>query len=423
MSTRFYGPFVRGAMWQSFLAKYPEANQIHKKMLYVSSRLQTAMDEAIKKGGDDGIRGEAANLLGTAQRELYRGQCCCAYWHGLFGGLYLNYLRHALYESLLKAEVILDRLQQGTSDWVAYEEEDVDLDGRQEVVLSNRSLNAYVAPHRGAALFELDWKPSHFNLTNVLTRCEEGYHRFAKGSHDTSGGGTPKTIHDGVRVKETGLERYLVYDDVPRWSLIDRFFSPDLTLDGFKNRTAKDRGDFAAGDFSVVEVGVDERGKTGATLIVERTGRVAEQPVRVRKSYLLAMDGGDLGVRWEITNLGESPLSVAFGSELNFSLLAGNDPSRYVRINGGDTQHALETEGVTERFERAELVDQWAKLRLTLEAKGGPRMLRHAIETVSQSESGLERTYQGTCFFPLWSLELPPNQTKTVELRLIAGAL
>src|SRR5687768_2816320 len=55
-----YGPFVRGAMWQSFLAKYPEANQIHKKMLLVSGRLQNAMDDAMKKSGAGGIRGEAA---------------------------------------------------------------------------------------------------------------------------------------------------------------------------------------------------------------------------------------------------------------------------------------------------------------------------------------------------------------------------
>ena len=414
-----YGPFVRGAMWQSFLAKYPEANQIHKKMLYVSNRLQTAMDKAMTKEGE--VRGEVADLLGTAQRELYRGQCCCAYWHGLFGGLYLNYLRHALYESLLKAERILDRVQQGEQDWVAFEEEDIDLDGRSEILMSNRSVNAYVAPHLGGAVFELDWKPSHFNLTNVLTRREEGYHRFARGGHDNHDGGAPKTIHDMVRVKEQGLDRFLVYDDVPRWSFIDRFYDEDLTLDGFKSRSTKDLGDFAAGDYDVLEVKVDERGKTGTTLIMERTGRVRDVQVKLRKVLLLAIDGGDLSVSWEMTS--SAPLSLLFGSELNFSLLAGNDPARYVRINDGETHHPMDTEGVTESFERAELIDQWAKVRLAIEAKGSSRLLRHAIETVSQSESGLERTYQGTCFLPVWRVELSPEQPKKIEARLILGAL
>ena len=44
---------------------------------------------------------------GTSRRRgcaLYRGQCNCAYWHGVFGGLYMPFLRFAIYEQLLKAE-------------------------------------------------------------------------------------------------------------------------------------------------------------------------------------------------------------------------------------------------------------------------------------------------------------------------------
>ena len=33
-----YGCFVRGGHWRGFLAKYPEANLMHKKMLAVSLR-------------------------------------------------------------------------------------------------------------------------------------------------------------------------------------------------------------------------------------------------------------------------------------------------------------------------------------------------------------------------------------------------
>lgn len=415
-----FGPFVRGAMWQSFLAKYPEANQIHKKMLHVSNRLQSAMDDAMSSSGSDSISGDAGDLLGTAQRELYRGQCCCAYWHGLFGGLYLNYLRHALYESLLKAEAILDRMQQGDEDWLSYEQQDVDLDGREEVVLSNRLLNVYVHPHEGAAVFELDYKPKHFNLTNVLTRREEGYHQHAKGQvNDHGGDGGPKTIHDIVRVKEEGLDRYLVYDDVPRWTFVDRFYPEDLTLEGVKTRTIGDLGDFAAGDYQVVAVGVDERETPVAKLEVERHGRVKDLPVHVKKSYQLSIEGSDLLVEYRITNESDQPTTVCFGTELNLSLLAGNDPSRYLVIDGGAEHHPMESEGVTDAFFEAMMVDEWSKFRLVVGAAGGKaRLLRHPIETVSQSESGLERTYQGTCLLPVWRLELKPKETETLNLRL-----
>src|SRR5262249_29351820 len=56
------GSFLRGGVWQSFLVKYPEANLMHKKMIYVSRKLERAPGE-----------------LEAARRELYRGQCNCAY--------------------------------------------------------------------------------------------------------------------------------------------------------------------------------------------------------------------------------------------------------------------------------------------------------------------------------------------------------
>ena len=76
-------PFLRGGLWDNFLSKYPESNLMHKKSLYVSNRIDEAQMRA---------------PLPEAKVALYRAQCNCPYWHGLFGGLYLNYLRDAIYE-------------------------------------------------------------------------------------------------------------------------------------------------------------------------------------------------------------------------------------------------------------------------------------------------------------------------------------
>jgi len=43
--------------------------------------------------------GIASPALEEAERLLHEGQCNCAYWHGAFGGVYLNHLRTALYEA------------------------------------------------------------------------------------------------------------------------------------------------------------------------------------------------------------------------------------------------------------------------------------------------------------------------------------
>ena len=90
-------PFIRGGLWNNFLAKYDESNRMHKKMLHVSRKIASAKNSS------------PSTVINEATKELYRGQCNCSYWHGLFGGLYLNYLRHAVLESLIKAETIIDK--------------------------------------------------------------------------------------------------------------------------------------------------------------------------------------------------------------------------------------------------------------------------------------------------------------------------
>jgi alpha-amylase len=421
-----YGPYVRGGIWQNFLAKYTEANQIHKKMLYVSQRLQTAMDDAMQKAGGAAIGGDTGDLLGTAQRELYKGQCCCAYWHGLFGGLYLNYLRDSLYRSLLGAERILDQLQQGKGDWISYEEDDFDLDGKGEVLVSNRLINAYIKPHLGGTVFEIDYKPKCFNVTDVLTRREEGYHDLIK-SHlhnaDKSASDKPKTIHDLVRVKEEGLERALIYDDVPRASFIDRFFPLDATLALVKSGgAAKDLGDFAAGDYKVEAIGVDEPKDASFGLHMFKKGNVREggsaRPITIEKHLKVEIDRAALHVRYVLRNDGDRPLELAFATEINVNLLAGNDPSRYVKLGGSEERAPLASEGVTDEWKKVTLVDEWMKIRLELESSAPGRLFRYPVETVSQSENGLERTYQGTCLAPCWRVSIAPGEKREVGLTL-----
>ena len=42
---------------------------------------------------------------------LYRGQANDAYWHGLFGGLYLPHLRRAVWNALVELEAEIDAVQ------------------------------------------------------------------------------------------------------------------------------------------------------------------------------------------------------------------------------------------------------------------------------------------------------------------------
>jgi alpha-amylase len=84
---------IRGGTWRNYRVKYPEAARMYAKMLEVSHL----------------VNASRSSRRAEALRELYRGECNCAYWHGIFGGLYLPHLRTAVYEKLISAENLISR--------------------------------------------------------------------------------------------------------------------------------------------------------------------------------------------------------------------------------------------------------------------------------------------------------------------------
>jgi alpha-amylase/alpha-mannosidase (GH57 family) len=82
-----------------------------------------------------------------ARRAIGRAQCNDAYWHGVFGGLYLPHLRSAIWRQLAIAERVL-RLGES----LAYEELDLDYDGYPELWVHSSQFSALISPHRGGAI-------------------------------------------------------------------------------------------------------------------------------------------------------------------------------------------------------------------------------------------------------------------------------
>ncbi|MCR4428141.1 MAG: DUF1925 domain-containing protein [Caldiserica bacterium] len=145
--------FIRGGFFQNFLSKYPESNRMHKRMLFLKENLK----------GD----------RGKAFEHYLRGQCNCAYWHGVFGGLYFPFLRDAVYREFLQAEGEL-----GFPEGLF--KEDFDRDGLEEIILMGKPFNLFFHS-RGGRVMEWDDRPSFTNLTNVMTRYLEAYHLEAGG--------------------------------------------------------------------------------------------------------------------------------------------------------------------------------------------------------------------------------------------------
>jgi alpha-amylase len=212
-----YKDFVRGGFFRNFYAKYPRLNYMHKRMLSLSEKIN-------RKASPKKDR--------KIFRYLWKGQCNCGYWHGIFGGFYLGHIRAAIYENLIKAETEFDKKYQKRD--LIIEEIDLDLDGSPEVIAKNKNLIC-VFSQKGGTILELSLREPPSNLINTITRREESYHTKIREKVKTEVKGAA-TIHDIIQSKDKDLDKYLVYDKYQRLGLVDHILDRDITLPDFSNQ-------------------------------------------------------------------------------------------------------------------------------------------------------------------------------------------
>jgi len=407
-----YKVFVRGGFWRNFLAKYPESNNLHKKSLYVSDKI-SSLNKKVKND----------NLFQQAHDLLWAGQCNCPYWHGVFGGLYLNNLRYAVYKSMIQAETLVDQLtkteKQLQQGWIDVQQTDFNADGSDELIVETKLLNLYLAPHKGGSLFEIDYKPKAINLLDTMSRREEGYHRklLAINKNHNQGNDQVTSIHDMVISKEENLDKMLFYDWYERKSLIDHFLHPDTTIQSMANSSYKEAGDFIVATYDLET----KQEKTKLNILLEKEGTVLhkdkQHKISIQKTITVPANSSELFYRYQLTNLENKPVELWFAIEFNFALLAGNAPDRYYYFQNKQIENPiLASTGIVENTTFMGLKDEWLKLDIQLKFKKAATVWRFPIETISQSEGGFERVYQSSVVLPNWKFTLPTAEKWEVTI-------
>jgi 4-alpha-glucanotransferase len=393
-----YMPFVRGGFWRNFLVMYPEINQLHKHMLRTSARLADAKH---KKLG-----------VADAERELLASQCNDPYWHGVFGGAYLPNLRHANFSALVRADRLLDEAQHVKKSHIIAD--DIDCDGAKEVVLESRELAVYVKPSLGGMIAEIDFKPRDFNAMNIISRRQEAYHhKLTEAAANPDAAKSTKSIHDMVESKEPGLEKLLIYDWYRRGSFIEHFLDHGVAAEGLRTNSYSERGDFVSSAYDWRE--------QGANLLVSRNGQVGALPVRLEKS--LRLHEGQLQVTYRVTNDSEEPLRYQLASEWALNLLAPDAHDRFFEVNGQRLEHSRMNSSGTVQGGKLRLVDEYLKLAISIDAHHASEIIRYPLESISNSEAGFERIFQGSILLAMWPLDIAPHAEWQAQMSVTFEAL
>jgi hypothetical protein len=315
-----------------------------------------------------------------AVTELYKAQGNDPFWHGVFGGLYLPHLREAAYYHLLESEKSL-ALAEG------WEVRDYDADGRDELIYRSGPYNLLIKPSFGGALVELDDRRLSRNLTDVLSRREESYHRQKPNQE-----GEGKSIHELDRKLPADAASLMRYDWHPRYSLLDHFLAAETTPESFQNIDYREQGDFVNQEYRFELAGGEAR--------LARTGHIWSEggPKTLRVSKAVLPQSDDIRFLYTLENAGPDGLTLLFGIEWNFYLLP----------------HEWQLEDRTLTF----LGGRWR-----MEFSETPAIWTFPLLTVSQSEEDYDIIHQGMCFLPNWKIRLPPGQKQDlfVTMRVVDG--
>ena len=380
-----------GGQFYNFMKKYPESAYMRDRMWSVSKFLQNtpAVNGSFEK-------------LRLAKKALYKAQCNCSYWHGVFGGLYLHHLRSAVFENLIQADhclKLLDR-KRAKKDMPRFRREKLQSGVRWR--MDQKELVSFFNPAYGAALEELDMVSKSVNLMCNLQRRIESYHKVVLNKPDPgTHSDKPFSIHDMLGSKEEHLGEHLFYDLNRRFSFIDHFFKETLTPEEFARSSYTEIGNFVGTPYQAAL----RSGASAKELCFERKGTLTlrEKRIPVTIQKIVSPKGpASFKVHYAITNTGVKELTCAFGIEFNFSI--------------GET-NAMK--GLHEKSIKQWIFnDSWRGIRVGLYSKEAIDLITASVETISESESGLERTYQELGVLLQKNIFLKPKETKEEMLEL-----
>lgn len=350
--------FLKGGIWKNFFNKYQESNWIHKRYLELSRK---QLDSK------------------TYKDNLYKAQCNDVLWHGVFGGIYLPNLRDNAYKYLIECEKeLLDFNQKG---------QDIDFDTYDEFKFNMQNLLTIISPKNGGQIFELDIKDRSFNLQNTLTRYKEAYHEkieileenheeIVETIHDDS----IETIHTDKLTIQNDIN--LHYDWYLKKSAIDHISTPTINFEDFESCTFKEFGDFANQEFLV-----DKRSKN--KLILKRSGGIYKNdeayPTTLIKTY--KFDNEKIDVNVDIDTMFEEPFSYVQEWNLHF-----------MDVSQLEINNFLFEDKMLINAKKLTIVDKLLNKNIIFSFDKEIIIYIYKIDTISQSEMGVDVTTQGLSF-------------------------
>src|SRR5262249_46462775 len=243
-------------------------------------------------------------------------------------------------------------------------------------------------------------------LINSILRRPEPYHARLKDPNYRPATSTA-AAYEQTKVKEAGLERFLRYDRWPRHAFRLFLFDPTRPQVDYESLELHEGAEFAAGAYHVANCSAQEATLTHDVRfgVASRGFEEAETKLQVTKRFSFgpAPNGCEIACEVQLGFNAPPQKPAAVGIESVINLLAPAAADRFFETPDGP--HNLRFSG-TLPGPLLRMEDGWQRVRIALHAPGAEHFWIAPIETVSESEEGFERVYQGSQILAVWYPDL-----------------
>jgi len=389
--------------FNNFFKIYPEANIMRNRMIYVSDMLagQKRYPYSTSK---------QKLYLERARRELYKAQSGCAYWHGIFGGLYFNHLRSGVYRHLINAQSLIDEVSAGKQVYI--KSADLDSDLHEEYILGNKFMNIYVKPDNKGTVFQLDNKAKSQNMINTIARRREPYHdKLLSGKkiryHEVRrsiANDKYINIHDVLGIKGRHLKKYLVYDDGEKSSFVDYIVSGKMRLNDFASGNTGQMIKVSKYPYRILK----KETKDAISLIMEKEEDFLingiYHTIWIRKEMTVSTKP-EFTFQYTIKNISRDMLRTSFATEFNWSLMN----KVYMKSR------------CLKKARVFSLKDEWNGASVKYMFNQDVEIWTTPVFTLNETEAGLDSSYQCLSLLVQKPLCLKPGEETKVGSTVLLG--
>jgi alpha-amylase len=244
--------------------------------------------------------------------------------------------------------------------------------------------------------------------------------KIGKGNPPAGAGPVPSEFLPRV---DDSLAETLMYDWYNRYSFLDHFLGEEATFEQFRRCQYPELGNFINQPYDLVDIKENEKARSLAVRLRRRGGlwkREGKVATEVVKKFLFHRDEAAIETEYDIFNRSPAESRFWFGVELSLTLPEGAEtrPSLFLS-DGKELKRPLNQGGVVPEADHLRLRDDPTGFTVSLETEPVCEVWHFPLETVSQSESGLEKTIQGNVLLCSWRFSLRPGEKKKIFLRLL----